>query len=200
MATKTGNATIPIEQYVESLRKLPAAAFEDVPAIERWAQQHPVDPATIQRFLVWDAQHYTRNLIDHTDLYDLMAICWEVGQMSSIHNHKGQNCWMSVPIGRLVVQNYRVIFESIADHRCEIVPTDSVEMNARRPVGVNPEHPVHSVCNPREFNERAVSLHIYSRPFDSCVVYSDEQGTCGEIQLHFTTKYGEPAPRSIRHS
>jgi cysteine dioxygenase len=110
MATKTGNATIPIEQYVESLRKLPAAAFEDVPAIERWAQQHPVDPATIQRFLVWDAQHYTRNLIDHTDLYDLMAICWEVGQMSSIHNHKGQNCWMSVPIGRLVVQNYRVIF------------------------------------------------------------------------------------------
>jgi cysteine dioxygenase len=200
MVSKPGITTIPIEQYVEGLRKLPAAAFEDVPRMERWAQQHPVDPATIERYLTWDPQHYTRNLIDHTDFYDLMAICWDVGQMSSIHNHKGQNCWMSVPIGRLVVQNYRVIFESIAEHRCEIVPTDSVEMNALHPVGVNPEHPVHSVCNPREFKERAVSLHIYSRPFDSCVVYSDEQGTCGEIQLHFTTKYGEPSPRSVRHS
>jgi hypothetical protein len=63
---------------------------------------------------------------------------------------------------------------------------------------VNPKHPVHSVSNPREFKERAVSLHIYSRPFDSCVVYSDEQGTCGEIDLHFTTKFGEPVVRKGR--
>jgi hypothetical protein len=51
---------------------------------------------------------------------------------------------------------------------------------------------VHRVVNPREFNERAVSLHVYSRPFDTCVVYSPEQGTCGEIQLHFNTEYGKP--------
>ena len=198
MATKTGVETVSIAKYVELLRQLPMEAFEDVPRIEEWARLHPVDPGTLSPFLCWDRQHYTRNLIDHTDLYDLMAICWDVGQISSIHNHRGQNCWMSVPIGRLVVQNYRVISESVDEHRCEIVPTDSVEMNALRPVGVNPKHPVHSVRNPREFNERAVSLHIYSRPFDSCVVYSDEQGTCGEIQLHFTTKYGEAVPRSSR--
>lgn len=190
---------ISIEHYVELLRGLPADAFADVPRIEEFARLHPVDPKTIERYLCWDAQHYTRNLIDHTDLYDLMAICWEVGQVSSIHNHRGQNCWMSVPIGRLRVQNYRVISECIAEHRCEIVPTDVVEMSAERPVGVNPEHPVHSVENCRSYGQRAVSLHIYSRPFDSCVVYSDEQGSCGEIQLHFTTKYGEPAGRPQRH-
>jgi cysteine dioxygenase len=199
MASKTGMALVSIEKYVELLRQLPPSHFENVPAIEEFARQHPVDPATLERFLLWDGQHYTRNLIDHTDVYDLMAICWEVGQMSSIHNHRGQNCWMSVPIGRLRVQNYRVISESVTEHRCEIVPTDAVEMSAARPLGVNPQHPVHSVENPREFNCRAVSLHIYSRPFDSCVVYSDEQGTCGEIQLHFNTKYGEPVARTTRH-
>jgi hypothetical protein len=36
-----------------------------------------------------------------------------------------------------------------------------------------------------------VSLHVYSRPFDTCVVYSAEQSTCGEIQLHYTTEYGK---------
>src|SRR5664280_1456631 len=151
MATKPSLATISIDQYVEALRQLPAEAFDDVPGMERWAKQHPVDAGSLERYLTWDPQHYTRNLIGHTDLYDLMAICWGVGQMSSIHNHKGQNCWMSVPMGRLVVQNYRVIFESVNEHRCEIVPTDTLEMNAMRPVGVNPEHPVHSVANPHEF-------------------------------------------------
>jgi hypothetical protein len=47
------------------------------------------------------------------------------------------------------------------------------------------------VLNPRPFNARAVSLHVYSRPFDTCIVYSAEQGTCGEIKLHYTTEYGK---------
>ncbi len=198
MATNTATSTVSIEKYVELLRQVPREAFEDVPRMEEWVRQHPVDPATLDRYLCWDRQHYTRNLIDHTELYDLIALCWEVGHVSSIHNHRGQNCWMSVPIGRLRVQNYRVISENIGEHKCEIVPTDTIEMNATRPCGVNPKHPVHSVFNPREYNQRAVSLHIYSRPFDSCVVYSDEQGTCGEIDLHFNTKFGEPVPRPSR--
>ena len=57
----------------------------------------------------------------------------------------------------------------------------------------DPLEPVHRVLNPREFNQRAVSLHVYSRPFDTCVVYSAEQGTCGEIKLHYTTEYGKPS-------
>jgi len=52
------------------------------------------------------------------------------------------------------------------------------------------------VLNPREFNERAVSLHVYSRPFDTCIVYSPEQGSCGEIQLHYTTEFGKSAEKS----
>jgi hypothetical protein len=53
------------------------------------------------------------------------------------------------------------------------------------------------VLNPRPFNARAVSLHVYSRPFDTCIVYSAEQGTCGEIKLHYTTEYGNVSAASI---
>jgi hypothetical protein len=64
-------------------------------------------------------------------------------------------------------------------------------MRPDQPCAVDPFDPVHRVVNPREFNERAVSLHVYSRPFDTCIVYSPEQGTCGEIKLHYTTEYGK---------
>jgi hypothetical protein len=110
---------------------------------------------------------------------------------SSIHNHKDQNCWMAAPIGRLTVQNYRVLEEDLASHHCDIVPTDIVEINATNPVAVDPLNPVHDVRNPREYGERAVSLHLYSRPFDSCVVYSVEQHTCGEIGLRYNSMYGK---------
>ena len=144
-----------------------------------------------QPYLFWNAQHYTRNLIDKTELYELLAICWEPGMKSSIHNHKGQNCWMAAPIGRLAVQNYRVISEDLAAHSCDIVPTDEVQITAENPVAVDPLNPVHDVHNPREWNQRAVSLHVYSRPFDSCVVYSVEQCSCGEIGLQYTSQHGK---------
>ena len=100
---------------------------------------------------------------------------------------------MAVPIGRLLVQNYRTISEDLRSGKCKLEAANTVEMDPVHPCPVDPREPVHRVLNPREFNQRAISLHVYSRPFDSCVVYSPEEGTCVEIKLHYTTKYGKPA-------
>ncbi|HZW94061.1 MAG TPA: cysteine dioxygenase family protein [Candidatus Eremiobacteraceae bacterium] len=182
---------VSIEHFVAELRKFPEVAFDQTEQLRRFMQDSPLNPESLTPYLVWDRQHYTRNLIDKTPLYELIAICWEVGQASSVHNHRDQNCWMAVPIGRLLVENYHVVDQDIAGGKCTIKATETVEMNASHPCAVDPIEPVHRVFNPRQFNQRAVSLHVYSRPFDTCVVYSAEQGTCGEIQLHYTTEYGK---------
>jgi cysteine dioxygenase len=182
----------PIQDFVSELRKFPEAVFDQTEELRKFLQSTPIDPDSLAPYLTWDRQHYTRNLIDKTPLYELIAICWEIGQASSIHNHRDQNCWMAVPFGRLLVENYHVIQQDIAAGKCAIESTDTVEMNVAQPCAVDPLEPVHRVFNPREFNQRAVSVHVYSRPFDTCVVYSAEQGTCGEIQLHYTTEYGKP--------
>lgn len=181
-----------IQHFISQLRKFPEPAFDETEQLHKFLRDTPLDPDSLAPYLTWDRQHYTRNLIDKTHLYELLAICWEVGQASSVHNHKDQNCWMAVPIGRLLVENFHVVHQDFALGKSEIQPTDTVEMNAAHPCAVDPLEPVHRVVNPREFNQRAVSLHVYSRPFDSCVVYSAEHGTCGEIQLHYTTQYGKP--------
>ena len=197
MATATSSDSskatrvVSVEEFVAGLRKLNKDDFEGVTGTLRYLTTNPVDAESLQPYLFWNAQHYTRNLIDKTELYELLAICWEPGMRSSIHNHKGQNCWMAAPIGRLAVQNYRVISEDLVAQRCDIVPTDVVEITAAAPVAVDPLNPVHDVRNCREWGERAVSLHVYSRPFDSCVVYSVEQGTCGEIGLNYTSMHGK---------
>jgi cysteine dioxygenase len=189
MSTAVKN--IPIHDFVTELRKFPEAAFEETEMLREFLQATTLNADSLAPYLTWDRQHYTRNLIDKTPLYELIAICWEVGQASSIHNHRDQNCWMAVPVGRLLVENFRVEHEDIAGGKCSIKAAEIVEMNISQPCAVDPLEPVHRVFNPREFNQRAVSVHVYSRPFDTCIVYSAEQNTCGEIELHYTTEYGK---------
>lgn len=183
---------VSIQTLVQGLRQMPESAFDRTETIRRFLQDTPVSADSLAPYLTWDRQHYTRNLIDRTPLYELMAICWESGQASSVHNHRDQNCSMAVPVGRLHVENFHLVDQDLQAGHCRLEPTNIVEMNILQPCAVDPADPVHRVVNPREFKQRAVSLHVYSRPFDTCVVYSPEQGTCGEIRLHFNTEYGMP--------
>ena len=192
MATQSIPKPISIQDFVSELRKFPESAFDHTSDILAFLQHTPVSPDTLAPYMTWDRQHYTRNLIDKTPLYELITICWEVGQASSVHNHRDQNCWMAVPGGRLLVENFHLVSQDLDNGRCQLTPTDSIEMNPTHPCAVDPRDPVHRVLNPRQFGARATSLHIYSRPFDTCVVYSPEQGTCGVIGLHYNTAFGKP--------
>jgi cysteine dioxygenase len=183
---------VPIQKLVEGLRQLPESTFDQTEPLRKFLEDTPVDADSLAPYLTWDRQHYTRNLIDRTPLYEVMAVCWDIGQVSSIHNHRDQNCWMAVPIGRLLVENFHLVHQDLQAGRCTLEPRNTVEMNPSHACVVDPADPVHRVVNPREFKQRAVSLHVYSRPFNTCMVYSPEQGTCGEIALHFNTEYGKP--------
>ncbi len=193
MTTQAAAHTIHVKDLVIGLRQFSESDFRTTGQILEFLKHSPVSPESIEPYLTWDRQHYTRNLIEKNSIFELMAICWDIGQASSVHNHKDQNCWMAVPIGRLNVENFHLVSQDIDKGVCNLTRTEVIEMNATHPCAVNPNDPVHRVVNPREFNERAVSLHVYSRPFDSCVVYSPEQGTCGEIKLRYTTEYGKPS-------
>jgi cysteine dioxygenase len=193
MATRVVPRQLSIQDFVSELRQFSESAFVHTHELLSFLQRASVQPETLSAYLNWDRRHYTRNLIDKTPLYELIAICWEVGQVSSVHNHREQNCWMAVPIGRLLVENFHLASQDLEHGVCKLTPTDTVEMNPAHPCAVNPSDPVHRVVNAKQFGERAVSLHIYSRPFDTCVVYSPEQGTCGVIKLHYTTVFGRPA-------
>ena len=138
-------------QLVKDLQKLQERDFLARSTPSGSPSCNPVDADSLQPYLSGTPQHYTRNLIDKTDFYELLAICWEVGMGSSIHNHKGQNCWMAAAMGRLAVHNYRVLEEDLAGQHCDIVPTDVVAITPSNPVAVDPLNPVHDVRNPREW-------------------------------------------------
>jgi len=194
MSKLTVPPRVSIDELVRELQGVPASAFDTTEQILSLLAEMPVVEDSLAPYLSWNRQHYTRNLIDKRDLYELVAVCWEVGQSSSVHNHRDQNCWMAAPVGRLLVENFRVEFQDLDAGKCRLLASNTVELTAANPCAVDPREPVHRVVNPREQEQRAVTLHVYSRPFDTCMVYSPELGTCGDIRLHYNTVFGKPVP------
>jgi predicted metal-dependent enzyme (double-stranded beta helix superfamily) len=181
---------VSVDEFVTGLCTIPEEDFRPGKVYDYLAS-HPVDERSIEQYLIFSKKHYTRNLIFKNDLFELVAVCWEVGQASQIHNHHNQNCWMSIPIGRLRVQNFHVLEQKDDAGYCRLEPTEAFDIHKYIPAEVDPAEPVHQVLNLAEFNQRAVSLHIYSRPFDQCRVYCLETSEYREIPLHYTTEYGK---------
>ena len=179
-----------IGDWVERLAAIPARDFT-LERVYDFTRQHSVRPETLQPYLFFSKGNYTRNLIHKNDLFEVMTICWEVGQASRIHNHRDQNCWMVVSIGRLRVQNFRVEDRDPSRGTCRLVPTAVYDMDPEHPAAVDPAEPVHQVLNLPEFGQRAASIHIYSRPFSSCEVYSGEKDNYCDAPLHYTSEYGK---------
>ena len=151
--------TLSTEVFTQELRNFPSSAFTSTDQIRKFLADHPLEPASLDPYLFWDKQHYTRNLIDKTTLYEVVAICWEAGQVSSIHNHRDQNCWMAAPIGKLQVENFHVEFQDAEAGKCRLVASNTVELSITNPCAVDPKEPVHRVINPREANQLSL-IHI----------------------------------------
>ena len=182
-----------IDAWVQDLSKIHREQFT-LENIEQYLQRHPIRSETLEPYLFYAKSHYTRNLIYKCKLFEVMAICWEVGQSSRIHNHRGQNCWMAVPIGKLRVQNFRVDSQNPTAGTCRLSPSSSYIMDYNHPGTVQREEPVHQVLNLPEFNQRATSIHVYSYPYDSCEIYSLDRGTYSDVPLHYTSEYGKLNP------
>ena len=181
-----------IEDWVKGLSAIPEKEFS-LKNVQDYVINHPVLPESLEKYL-FSKGSYTRNLIFRNIHFECMALCWDIGQHSRIHNHRGQNCWMSAPIGRLRIQNYRVDDRDTSKGTCRIVPTELYDLDAAHPTYVNPMEPVHEVMNVSEFNQRAVSIHIYSKPFDSREVYYRDKGAYADVPLFFTSEFGQLNP------
>ncbi|HXU36084.1 MAG TPA: cysteine dioxygenase family protein [Blastocatellia bacterium] len=190
MSVQTAAHSVPLDQFVAGLCAIPEEHF--CPGdVYHYLKDHPVDRQSLAPYMFFSKDHYTRNLIFKNELFALIAVCWEKGQGSQIHNHQNQNCWMTIPMGRLLVQNFRVVDQNEVSGYCRLEPSDTVEIHQLLPAEVDPAEPVHRVLNLAKFDERAVSLHIYSRPFERCLVYSLETNQYQEIPLHYTSEYGK---------
>lgn len=181
---------ISVHNLIEGLRAIPEQNWDCQP-VYNFLAENPVDIDSISAYLFWSEKFYTRNLIYKDERFEMMAVCWESGQVSRVHNHYDQRCWMTVPIGRLKGQNFAVEAIDEATGYCKLKETDAFELADCLTAKVELEEPIHQMLNLHEYNARAVSIHIYSKPYDRCLSYCRDTDTFKEVQLAYTSIDGK---------
>ena len=181
--------TVKIENLIEGLREIPDTDFT-CDNVYQFLSENPINIDSIAPFFFWSERSYTRNLIYKDERFELMTLCWERGQISRVHNHADQNCWMSVPLGKLRGQNFRAVEIDESKQFCKLEKTDNFDLSDCLTAKVELEEPIHQILNLPEFESRAVSLHIYSKPFDKCLSYCLETDKFSEVPLFYTSIKG----------
>ncbi|MCB0795423.1 MAG: cysteine dioxygenase family protein [Flavobacteriales bacterium] len=120
----------------------------------------------------WNSRRYTRTCLHRTESFELLLICYEEGQATSIHDYYGEKAWIRPLIGRLLEER----FEKGSDPGLELVRSSILLPGMTSHVGS--ENSIHRFSNAER--GRTVSLNLYARPLRRWRVY-DQGGGSGSL-------------------
>jgi len=191
-----------LEDLVEGLKSFERDLITQ-DAVRDYLAATPLSRDALTPYIFWNDRHYTRNLIYRDDLFEVMTICWKPGQKTVIHSHNGQLGWMSVPEGEVLVHNYKYVrcsnpeLQNVVGIDC-LAGGHHIELDRLHTEGCAPGsgvvlvdklQTIHQIENAG--NTGCVSLHIYSRPIDSCVAYDLAEDRCFRRTLKYYSRYGQ---------
>lgn len=142
-----------------------------------------LDIKDVKKYLHFDKTFYTRNLVLRTEDFEAILLCWEVGQITPIHDHSGSEGWMYGLQGTVVEVQYHA---DRTDPKKASVTKGKV---TTIPIGaaghINDSIAMHSVENTGA--GQGVTLHVYSPPIDVCDYFDTETQTFKERKLSYHT-------------
>ncbi len=112
-------------------------------------------------------KRYARNLVHKTAAFEIMIMCWNAGQRSSIHDHAGSLGGLRILSGALTES----LFEKAPNGMIRSLNSADYAAGATR---VEETSLIHQISNLQSENRRAISVHIYVPPLVRMNVYSLE--------------------------
>jgi cysteine dioxygenase len=155
---------ITIQQLVqELLRHRDAASYAGI--LERYA----VPGRDLEPYFRWNSRHYTRTCIIRNEDFELLVICYEPGQRTSIHDYDSQTAWIHPVMGEVVEECF--------------APLPGGGMKLTREIHLHPGTD-DSLTNGKSIHrftnrgpERAVTLNLYAKPMSKWKVYDERTGS-----------------------
>ena len=154
-----------------------------VPEVTSYLQNFNLSERNHKQYSFFDNRYYTRNLIFRDEHFEIILLCWGPGQIAPIHGHEGEKCWMRIESGALQICNYKL--DSINPLELTMISLTKGEVGY-----LDGPAEIHSVEN--VYNEPAISLHVYAKPFDKCDIYDLNEGVIRKTELLYDSMYKKP--------
>lgn len=179
-----------VADFVAGLQALEKDPITSARVLE-FLTQTPLTAEALSPYVRWNPQTYARNLIYRDEFFEVLALCWLPGQRTPVHSHNGQLGWVTVVQGELVCRDYRFVRSQQKDDRAPVAADSasrrvdvellgSATCHADGSVAlVDRRRTTHQLENLERSIQGSVSLHVYSKPIESCVLF-DEPTRCWE--------------------
>lgn len=178
-------APLSVESFVSAALRIAADDFPTEPMTRLLAEARISDDGLLAD-LHFDPERYTRHLLHRTDTVEILALAWPEGSATPIHDHAGQRCWMVAQIGNFVIDDYRQVAGVRAPGYAVVEQVASTEnVTIGMPDFREPgERDIHRVrlapgC------KRAVSLHVYAKPYSSCLIFDENAKEARTIAMDY---------------
>ncbi|RKO91259.1 RmlC-like cupin domain-containing protein, partial [Blyttiomyces helicus] len=180
----------------------------DVDRVQALMASYKSNPKDWDQFALFDrSKPYTRNLVDDGNgKFNLMILCWSENGQSPIHDHAGAHCMMKVLSGQITETQYKWPGEatssaspaggsdkendsdSDADSHAMKVRTENVH-SSDQVAYIHDKIGLHRVSSR---GGPAVSLHLYTPPFETCKTFCESTGQSrGSGKCVFFSRRGE---------
>ena len=137
------------------------------------------DDIDFEAFQSWSSEKYTRNCLYKDEQFELLLLCWNDGQETSVHDHDGEDCWVYLLKGEM--QEVFYSFDNSNNlkegHSKIVQPNQLSFMNDR--IGY------HKLRNC--FKGKSMSLHLYAKPIEQCNFYCEKSKQLLERKLKYDT-------------
>jgi cysteine dioxygenase len=192
-----GYHALSMDQFLKDINlhmSTPDNGYEDSKPVEMLMRNLKYVAAEWEKYALFSAEHYTRNLVATKDFtYDLIILCWQPGQKSAVHDHRESGCWMRMLTGELTETRYKVAETKVENgSSCDndhfglneehLVKLSEKTFSSGDVFYINNGLGLHRVCNPSK--EQAISLHLYSPPIMDCEVWLDNGPQIFKTSLH----------------
>lgn len=167
-------------RFTEYLNSLPPAALTSE-NVHRLMTQVQLDPAEIEKCLVFSPDSYARNLFYKNDRFEILVMCWNSHQVSQIHDHD-----QSFSVERIVSgQITNTIYQTV-DNSDRVIAVDSQILNPGEVISNSPGD-IHKIETTTEIP--AVSIHLYSPPLKRMKTYSLSDENAQWVNLSYLYIY-----------
>lgn len=185
-----------LQDLINELHKV----FEDdkvnIDYVQKLMTSYESNRADWKKFAKFDRHRYTRNLVDEGNgKFNLMLLCWNESQGSSIHSHANSHCFMKVLDGSVQEERFEWPDQSLGDSQ-EMKSIDINKFKKNETAYICDELGLHRVENPSH-SDKAISLHLYSPPFDECRCFDQKTGHSTAGKVTFWSKFGERTPYGV---
>ncbi|KAL4235263.1 hypothetical protein ACF0H5_006901 [Mactra antiquata] len=146
-----------------------------------------------EKYVYWDENKYTRNLVndgegcDGKKCYNLIALCWNYGQASTIHNHANAECLMKILSGNAREELYKT--PSCCGEAKNMEKIKETMYKGNEVAHINDTMGLHRISNPSE-KEGLVTLHLYFPPFSECKCFDESTSQTKVGQMTYYSKFG----------